>query len=692
MFKRIGSAFPIAAAIGLALVAHQYLGAQTRRLITQPIDESRLVTLRDNVHPSAMPANDRGPVADNTRMDDVWLLLKRPPETEKTYVKYLEDQQNPKSPIYHKWLTAQQTGELFGPAPEDIATVKQWLEASGFKVNSVAPHGYLIDFSGTVGQIRQAFRTEIHHFDVAGKRHYANVSDPQIPAAIEPVVAGPVSLHNFMPQSMHSNKMAAVKPAYTIDSSHHAIVPGDLATIYNFNPLYGAGYTGTGVTIVAVQDSDIYTPADFGIFRKEFGLARPYRHGNVTQVNPVAGAGGTCSDPGANNNDSEAILDAEWSSAAAPNASIVVASCADTSNFGGFIAMENILTNGSPIPAIVSISYGIGESQRPASFNTFVNSLYQFATGLGVSIFVASGDYGAATNDGVLHNQVAFGGITTNGFATTPYDVAVGGTDFGDMANHIPFSTYWNPTNGTYFNSALSYIPEIPWNSSCGSLLIAQFQGFSQTYGSSGFCNSGSFVNLVAAGGGPSSIYTKPISQSGFPGNPADGMRDVPDVSMFASSGVWDHYFVYCDSDLSNGGKSCTTPPNFWNSVGGTSASTPFMSGIMGLVVQKYGAPQGNPLPRIYAMAGATYGGASLSQCNSSNGSGVGSTCIFYDVTQGDIDVPCAGSVNCYLPSGSVGVLSTSSSSYQPAYGTGIGWDFATGIGTVNAFNFVIQY
>jgi uncharacterized repeat protein (TIGR01451 family) len=58
-------------------------------------------------------------------------------------------------------------------------------------------------------------------------------------------------------------------------------------------------------------------------------------------------------------------------------------------------------------------------------------------------------------------------------------------------------------------------------------------------------------------------------------------------------------------------------------------------------------------------------------------------------VTQGDMDVNCQGANNCYDPSGSNGVLSTANSAYAPAYGTGIGWDFATGIGTINAYNLV---
>jgi hypothetical protein len=67
----------------------------------------------------------------------------------------------------------------------------------------------------------------------------------------------------------------------------------------------------------------------------------------------------------------------------------------------------------------------------------------------------------------------------------------------------------------------------------------------------------------------------------------------------------------------------------------------------------------------------------------------VASTCIFYDVTQGDMDVNCTGRDNCYLPSGTNGVLSTLDSSYSPSYGATTGWDFATGIGSVNAANLV---
>jgi subtilase family serine protease len=697
MLKGLDTAFSVAAAIGL--VAILPLGAQTRTQITEPIDNFKLVTLRGNTHPLATVANDRGPLPDTTPMNDVWLLLKRPPDRDKAFVQFLDQQQNPQSPNYHKWLTTKQIGDQFGPSPEDIQTVKQWLEAAGFKVNQIAPHGTLIDFSGSAGQIRQAFHTEIHYVEVNGERHYANMTDPQIPAALVNVVGGPVSLHNFMPKPMLAKKTPPAKPDYTVNSSTYYVVPGDLATIYNFNPAFNAGYTGTGVTIAVLEDTDVYTEGDFGLFRKEFGLARKYPNASLTQVHPPAGAGGSCSDPGlVPGNGEEAILDTQWASSAAPNATIVLAACTDTSNFGGFIAVENMLSNGiGPIPEVVSISYGIAEAQRDSTFNMYVNNLYQYLVGNGVSVFVSSGDSGGATYDGVNMLPDAIHGITVNGFASTPYNVAVGGTDFGDVALNVPFSNYWNSTNGTYWNSALSYVQEIPWNNSCGSVLLAQLQGFTQTYGDTGYCNNGGPVRLVAGAGGPSAIYSKPAFQEGFIGNPSDTWRDVPDVSLFAGSGVYQHTYVVCYSNLADGGALCTGPPNTWSGSGGTSVSSPIVAGIMALVDQKGGfltSGLGNPLPRMYQLAGTTYGGASLSQCNSANGGTVGNSCIFYDITQGDNVVPCqSGSLQCYSPgSGSLGVLSIVTTSYQPAFTAMIGWDFTSGIGTVNAYNLVISY
>ena len=522
-------------------------------------------------------------------------------------------------------------------------------------------------------------------------------------------------------------------PGYTA----HAVVPGDLHTIYNFNPLYTAGITGAGQSIVVLEDSNVYNPGDWKTFRSKFGLATQFPLGSFRQVHPkpsnASGNGGPCADPGlsANGDEIESIIDAEWASAAAPNAEVVLASCASTNtSFGAFIALQNLLTGPSPRPGIVSLSYEMPEtiSQASPPYQAYVTQLYQLAVLQGVSIFVGAGDSGGAAAD--LGAATAESGVTVNGYASTPYNVAVGGTDFGDL--YLGESAqYWNAKNGKYLNSALSYIPEIPLNDSCASRLLANYLGYSTPYGTDGLCNASAFeeyLNTSAGGGGPSGCatgtpstygadeaavsgdyavvsgtckgYAKPLFQISTPGNPNDGVRDLPDVSLFAADGTWGHYYIFCDSDPSDApyGAPCTGAPSTWTGGGGTSFAAPVMAGIQALVNQTAGSHQGNPNYILYALSAREYGFSRAAVCDASLGGQVDSACIFQDVTLGDNDVPCQllevngvsiGAFNCYKPGGTYGVLSRSNRSYKPAWPATPGWDFATGLGSVNAYNLV---
>src|SRR5208283_2083135 len=540
--------------------------------------------------------------------------------------------------------------------------------------------------------------------EVKGEKHIANMSDPRIPAALAPAVVGVVSLHNFMPDTL-----TKLRPEYTFGGCSvgtcYAVVPADLETIYNLNPLFSAGISGQGQTIVVIESSNVSGTTDWTTFRSTFGLSS-YTSGSFTQINPAPPNGTNNCTPGVNTAEVEATVDAEYASAAAPSAAIVLASCDNTTaTFGGLIALQNLLNESGTPPAIMSISYGECEAINGASANAAFNSTYQQAVTEGVSVFVAAGDAGAAMCSRSTYNDADTYGIGVSGYTSTPYNVSVGRTDYGDTYAGTS-STYWNATNSSTYGSAKSYVPEIPWNDSCASGLIAEFNGFSQTYGPSGFCNSSageaSYLNLEAGSGGPSGCATGSPSQSGvvggtcagwpkpswqaLVGNPSDGVRDIPDVSLFAADGVWDHYYLVC---FTGQGYTCTGSPDTWLNAGGTSFAAPIMAGIQALVNQKAGARQGNPNPVYYSLAASEYGTSGDSSCDSSLGNRVGSSCIFHDVTLGDNDVDCVGTDNCYLPSGTIGVLSTSNSTYQPAYGTQTGWDFATGIGTVNAFNLV---
>ena len=712
MVRKLGSFSLIVLAVLFAeraVNAQVESGRHARPRITQGVNEMERAALQGNTRPEASPANDRGPVANNFAMEHMLLQLKRSPEQEVALQQFIDELHSKDSPNFHHWLTAQEFGERFGLAKPDLDTVAAWLESHGLHVNVVYPSGMLIDFSGTAAQVRKAFQTEIHYLNVRGEKHVGNISDPRVPAALAPVVAGIVSLHDFRPHAMHHLHKPHTEFTFTdaFGNPNYAVVPADLATIYNLNPLFSAGISGQGQTIVLIEDTDVFSASDWTTFRSTLGLSG-YTSATFSQVHPASPSGpNNCGAPGAfAPNDAEAILDAEWASASAPGAAIEMAACADTNTtFGGLIAMQNLINGSTPPPSIISISYGQCETVNGAAANAAYNSTYQQAVAEGVSVFVAAGDSGAAGCD----NSVAEAthGIAVNAFASTPYNVAVGGTDFSDTYSGTN-GTYWNSSNTPVFGSAISYIPEIPWNDSCAGALLSAYVGYSPTYGSTSLCNDplyGSFFKTtVAGGGGPSGCATGTPSAGdvvsgtcqGWPkpswqnvlGNPADGVRDTPDVSLFAADGLWSHYYVFCWSDTAHGGAACGADPSAWSGAGGTSFAAPIMAGIQALINQKAGGPQGNPAPVYYQLASAEYGSAGSSACNSDHGNAVPGTCIFYDVTSGDIDVDCAGP-NCYLGGGSVGVLSTSNTSFAPAYGTNIGWDFATGIGTINAANLV---
>ncbi len=702
VFVRLCSGCALPMLLTSALVAQSALNAPAARvLITRPLDSSRLHRLAGNTRPEANTQNDRGKVADTFAMNHMLLQLQRSPEREQAVEAFIDQQHDSHSPNFHNWLTAVQFGQLYGPASPDIETVSEWLRSSGFTVNTVYPSGMLIDFSGTAGQVLTAFHTEIHKLSVNGKDHIANMSDPQIPEALAPVVAGVVSLHDFWP---HNMKKAA--PRYKVE--FQLVVPADLATIYDLNPAFAAGYTGKGQTIAVLEDSDLYNTADWNTFRKVLGLST-YTAGSLSTINPASPSGASnCSDAGVNGDDIEATLDAEWASAAAPDASIQLATCANTATtFGVLIAGQNLINAKVP-PQIISDSYGGCEAETGAAANASYNSSTQQAVAEGISVFVAAGDEGAASCD--YHLAAAAHGIGVDSAASTPYNVAVGGTDFADTYQNTT-NTYWGSTNNTSnYGSALSYIPEIPWNDSCAGSILAVFLGYSVGYGPSGYCGTAMaeiYQNLeVAAGsGGPSGCatgvpaenlvvggtckgYPKPSWQTGVTGIPNDGVRDLPDVSLFASNGLWGHYYVVCFSDPSNGGFPCTGPPFNWAGAGGTSFSSPIMAGIQALVNQKMGSAQGNPNPVYYKLAASSVASS-----------------VFHSITTGDIAVNCSGDLNCF-GAGFVGrgeatpvtgfdgngALSTSGQTYTPAFAAGPGWNFATGLGSVDAFNLISNW
>lgn len=554
--------------------------ATTPAYAARVIDDNDTVELHDNVHPSARAESDMGATATAQPMERMILSLKVPPDKKAALDQLLSEQQDPSSANFHKWLSPDEFGKEFGPKPEDIAVATSWLKSHGFTVENTGKGGTWINFSGSVAQVNRAFHTEIHDYLLNGEVRHANSTNPSIPRGLADVVNGPVSLHNFPRRQMNTGFRALASgghlPDYTSGSNHY-LSPIDFAAIYNLSPLYAAGIDGTGQTIAIVGRTHPAS-SDWSTFRSTMGLPA-----NAPQVI----VNGT--DPGdlGSGEDGEADLDVEWSGAVAKNAAIKFVVSASTSSTDGVDLSAQYIVNNNLAP-VMSTSFGQCESAMGAAENSFYNNLWSQAAAQGISAFVSSGDSGAA---GCSAGSATVGsGAAVSGLASTPYNTAVGGTKFNDASG-----SFWNTSNGSAYNSAIGYIPEIAWNES-------------------GDVSGGS--GLWASSGGVSSVYAKPSWQAA-PGVPADGKRDVPDVALTAAS--HDGYLVETQGAL--------------QVVGGTSAASPSFAGIMAMVVQKTGQRQGNANIRLYQLASAQY---------SSSG-----PAIFHDTTSGNNSVPGVTGYSC---------------------------------------------
>ncbi len=690
-------------------------------LITAPLNAAHGQSLDYDAPLVMHVVSDAGALASGTALEHLQLVLNRPAERQAALDALVKQQLDPASPNFHKWVEPAEFGPAFGPSQSDVQQVVAWLRAEGFVVGQVSPNMMSIDFSGTAGHVARTFRTELHDVvNVAGEHHMANMSAPVIPAALGGVVHG-VTLSNFFPKpalkpvgAVRKNgpdgtwSVTAPAPEFTVPAgarTYYAVTPSDFATIYNlnparngsspnlFNPATGASHyklTGAGVTLIVAEQTNI-NPDDWNTFRSGFGLSG--FAGTLQSVHP-----GGCADPGFTPDEGEAALDAEWSSAVAPDATIIEASCAGTATTFGVMTTLQGLVNAGPRGSVITISYGGCEVGNGLSFLAMWSQLVEQAAAEGISVFVSTGDSAAAGCDSPSA-KAATGGLAVNGLASNAYVTAIGGTDFSDTADGKN-SIYWTASNSSSDGSAKSYIPEIPWDDSCASSVIWKAAGAT---GAIPYCNipKQSLLNLVGGSGGKSLYYSKPDWQStGVLGVPNDHVRGLPDVSLFASNGIWNHFYVFCMSDTNQGGTACDfTNVNdvLGNAAGGTSFSAPIFGGIEALVVQYKGGNVGLAAPRLYQLAQLQFGNPTLlSTCKSNEGASISVACVFNEITRGDNALPCvAGSPNCFTDAAStagIGVLSTTPRKLTAAYPETLGWNFVSGLGSVNVTNLLINY
>ncbi len=601
--------------------------AQAPSLITSTINAGQLFSVPRSTHPLAKKQFDQGPAPDSLPMERMLLVLKRSPQREAALVQFLEELQTPSSPNFHKWLTPDEFGQQFGASDADIQAITAWLQSCGFAVQPASKGRTLIEFSGNAGQVRNAFHTEIHKFVVNGQEHWANASVQQIPLALADAVAGVSTLHNFVAAPQVSVADTHVAPQFTGGGGSYYLAPGDYATIYNAKPLYPS-ITGSGTTIAVVGRTNIIV-ADVVAFRSLLGLPANAPNIIVNGPNPGDLGGGE---------EVEAVLDTSWAGAIATGATVDLVVSQTTNTTDGADLSEAYIVDNN-LGNVMTESFGSCEASFTSAQEAAISSLAEQAAAQGITYTVSAGDAGSAGCDNFDSEPFATGPLSVNGLGSTPYNIAVGGTQFNE--NGTP-SLYWSATNSSTGSSALSYIPEDVWNANC----------------TGASCGTGS---ILSGGGGASVFFSKPSWQNSVAGIPTDGARDVPDVSLTAAG--HDAYLLCLDGSCSG------SSPNFY-AVYGTSAAAPSFASIVALINQKTGARQGQLAPELYYLAA----GEILSGCNASNTAALpAASCIFHDVTIGTNAVPGEANYN-------------SSSETYPAT---TGFDLASGLGSVNIANLV---
>jgi len=675
--KLKGLSLPLAFAFALPVAAQSY----PVPLVTQTIDDTTLVTLRGSVHPLAQAGSDRGSVPESFPAGRMLLLLNRLADREAALGQFLQAVHTPESASYHKWLTPQQFGQQFGPADADLESASTWLASHGLSVASTSKGRQFIEFSGTAGALRSAFHTEIHQYVVGGETRYANATELKIPAALAPLVKGVSPINSFrakpelriLGQAAYSPSSHRTTPQWTVPNGSktiYALAPEDFATQYDLAPLYDAGVNGAGQTIGIINESNI----DLDLvqaYQKLFGLS------SGTPQLVIDG-----SDPGPLPDVSiEAYLDVEEAGAVAPGATVNLYIGGTNGLFTGTeseilvdpLYMAALRAVDDNQASVLSMSFGECEGLLLQAGNALWSELWQQAAAQGQTVLVSSGDSGSAGCDDANDQWITEDGLAVNGLASTPWNVAVGGTDFyySDYATGgASAANLWNQTNDADNGSLKAPLPEQVWDTVYGFNAIGPYVQVSNVSipagggGASGCIyslenESGSGLPFVCGNVGAQALYgyAKPSWQTGT-GVPSDGVRDIPDISLFAANGTNFSAYPICAvagdcTTESGGGEQITL-------VGGTSASVQAMAGIMALINQKYGR-QGQAGFTLYPLARQA-------------------PAAFHDITLGSNNMTCVeNSPGCSPDRNGDGFYSLQEYPATPGY------DLASGLGSVDA-------
>jgi len=598
----------------LPLLATSVCFAAQPDRIAGAINSSSTFALPGSHNPKAQPEFDQGMVDPSLQLTSITMVTVPSPAQEQALDLLLAQQQIPRSPKYHKWLTPAQFGSQFGLSQNDLNKITGWLKSEGFAIQSVSASRNSIVFSGTAGQVEGAFGTEIHNYLVDGKKHIANATPVLLPSALNGIVAGVMGLHNFLPHPTNrfgNLRKSGARPQYAYTNSNGTfefLAPGDVVTNYDIAPLYSASINGTGEKLAIIGQTDVYLE-DINNFRSGFNLNQisgcstngsgivTSTSCSTTYFSYVLPTG--TSDPGVTypcGDLGESDLDIEWSGAIAQLAQVIFvnspvtydSNCNPTNSQGVNTALIYAIQQN--LAPVMSMSYGICELFGDTSG---LDPILKEGATQGITVLNSSDDIASAGCDFNPPNadppfDGAVGGLAVSYPASSAYVTGVGGTEVSLADDFSTETTYWGTTNSASGGSLLTYIPEIAWNDDvelaeyCAGETSNTFCTNDNGDGGAGWKNlngaGGTAQNVQAdiwlsgGGGGASNCFTnngtvcsagvpQPTWQSVTVSGAPTGVRYVPDVSLMASPNFPGYIFCTQLSELgdSGTGSSCST-------------------------------------------------------------------------------------------------------------------------------------
>ena len=633
----------------------QVVTARPQARITAPIDDASRVTLAGSRPPRALPSDDIGAVPATLQLHGISLVFSLSAAQQSALDALVAAQQNPSSPLYHRWITPDQYAAQFGAAPSDISAAETWLEQQGFSVDSVSRSHTRIFFSGTAAQVAASFGAPLHYYLSPGTAvapaatHFAPSADLSLPAALSSSVLAVGNLSSFHPRPRLAVRPAPIANFTSNQTGNHYLTPGDLATIYDIAPAYNSGYTGSNQAIAVVGQS-LVSLADITNFQNAVGIAA-----KTPILTLVPGSGS--SQINADGDEAESDLDLEYASTIAKGAQVYFVYTGNNSNYGVFSALEYAIDQ--DLAPVISTSYGDCEPSLGQSAYNQYNAYLQQAAAQGQTVVAAAGDNGSTDCYGQFSSAASNEQLAVDYPASSQYVTAMGGTEFPSADVASGNNTYFDAeSTSDIISSARSYIPEMVWNDDAAAA-----------------ANScpGTKANPcqpISAGGGGVSIFTaQPSWQSGTVGgvaiSTAGGKRMVPDIALTASP--FDAPFAFCTSDKtfwSTGQTSSCTDGLRDSSAsgvltvgGGTSFEAPTFAALVAIINQKIGSTgQGVVNSTLYSLAASpVYATA------------------FHDITSGGNQ--CAsGSSYCSSPG-------------TTDYAASTGYDEASGLGSLDFYN-----